>query len=38
MAAKTDDRPIILKVENVSKKYIIRNMKTLPSSWAGRTS
>ncbi|MBR5618596.1 MAG: ABC transporter ATP-binding protein [Clostridia bacterium] len=32
MAAKTDDRPIILKVENVSKKYIIRNMKTLPSN------
>lgn len=32
MAAKTDERPIILKVENVSKKYIIKNMRTMPEN------
>ena len=32
---KTDDRPIVLKVENVSKKYIIKNLRTLPAD-AGR--
>ena len=32
MAAKTDERPIILKVENVGKKYIIKNMRTMPEN------
>ena len=33
MAAKTEDtRPIILKVQNVGKKYVIRNMRTMPQN------
>ncbi|MBQ7542091.1 MAG: ATP-binding cassette domain-containing protein [Clostridia bacterium] len=34
-AVKTDDRPTILKVENVGKKYIIKNLKTLPADASG---
>ncbi len=29
---KEDNRPVILKVENVGKKYVIRNMRTLPQN------
>lgn len=32
MAEKTDNRPIILKVENVGKKYIIKNMRSMPEN------
>ncbi len=33
MAEKTvDNRPVILKVENVGKKYVIRNMRTMPQN------
>lgn len=32
MAGKANARPVILKVENVGKRYVIRNLKTMPEN------
>ncbi len=32
MSAKKDERPVILRVENVGKKYIIKNIRTMPEN------